>query len=70
MNQEAEVTLGRFEKYIYLWIALCAIAGLLFGGLFPQLTHDLNSLNVSGVSIPIAFLMFFLQPGPKKGGKL
>ncbi|MBZ0096108.1 MAG: bile acid:sodium symporter [Sulfuricella sp.] len=61
MGQEAKVTLGCFEKYIYLWIALCAIAGLLFGRLFPQLIHDLNSLNVGGVSIPIAFLMFFLM---------
>jgi ACR3 family arsenite transporter len=60
MNREAEVTLGRFEKYIYIWIILCAIAGILLGRFLPQLTHDLNSLNVGGVSIPITFLMFFL----------
>lgn len=60
-NKEPEVTLGRFEKYIYVWITLCAVAGLLLGKSFPQAVRDLNALNVSGVSIPIAVLMFFLM---------
>ena len=61
MTEEAEVTLGRFEKYIYLWIALCGAAGLFLGKFFPQVITDLNRLTVSGVSIPIAVLMFFLM---------
>jgi len=61
MNQEPEVSLGCFEKYIYLWIALCGAAGLFLGKLFPQFIRDLNALNVSGVSIPIAVVMFFLM---------
>jgi len=61
MSEESEVTLGRFEKYIYLWIALCGVAGLLLGKLFPQIVHDINALNIGGVSIPIAVLMFFLM---------
>ena len=61
MNKKAEITLGRFEKYIYVWIALCGVAGLLLGKLFPWFVRDLKALNVSGVSIPIAVLMFFLM---------
>ncbi|MDA8340140.1 MAG: ACR3 family arsenite efflux transporter [Nitrospiraceae bacterium] len=61
MNEESEVTLGRFEKYIYVWIILCGVAGLLLGKLFPQIVHDINALNIGGVSIPIAVLMFFLM---------
>ncbi len=61
MSAKAEVTLGCFEKYIYLWIAMCGVAGLLLGKIFPQFVHDINSLNIGGVSIPIAFLMFFLM---------
>ncbi len=60
-NNEAEVTLGRFEKYIYLWIALCGVVGLFLGRFFPEFVRNLNALNVSGVSIPIAVLMFFLM---------
>lgn len=61
MNRETEVTLGRFEKYIYIWIALCAAAGLLLGKLFPQAVHSLQAFDIGGVSIPIAVLMFFLM---------
>ncbi len=61
VNQESEVTLGRFEKYIYVWIALCGVAGLLLGRFFPEFIRDLNALNVDGISIPIAVLMFFLM---------
>lgn len=61
MNTEAEVTLGRFGKYIYLWIALCGVAGLVLGKLFPRIVHDINALNIGGVSIPIAVLMSFLM---------
>lgn len=61
MNKDSEVTLGHFEKYIYVWIALCGVAGLFLGRLFPQLIRDLNTLNIGGVSIPIVVLMFFLM---------
>lgn len=61
MNKESEVTLGRFEKYIYVWIAMCGVAGLLLGKLLPQFIRDINALNIGGVSIPIAFLMFLLM---------
>lgn len=61
MNQETEVTMGRFEKYIYVWIALCALVGLLLGSLAPESVHKINALSVSGVSIPISVLMFFLM---------
>lgn len=60
-HHETEVTLGRFEKYIYVWIVLCGVAGLFLGKLFPQFIGNLNALNMSGVSIPIAVLMFFLM---------
>lgn len=61
MTEETEGTLGRFEKYIYVWIVLCGVAGLFMGKLFPQVVSDLNKLNFGGVSIPIAVLMFFLM---------
>jgi ACR3 family arsenite transporter len=59
-NKEAKVALGRFEKYIYLWIILCGALGLALGRHFPQVIRDLNALRIGDVSIPIAVLMFFL----------
>ncbi len=61
MEQEAEITLGLFEKYIYLWIVLCGAAGLGLGRLSPEVAAGVNRLNISGVSLPLAGLMFFLM---------
>ena len=60
-KEGSEVTLGRFEKYIYLWIVLCGVAGLFLGKLFPQIVRGANAITVSGVSFPIAVFMFFLS---------
>lgn len=61
MNRETQVALGRFEKYIYVWIVLCGIAGLALGRLFPEAVGTLNALRIGEVSVPIAVLMFFLM---------
>lgn len=61
MSNKSEVTLGYFEKYIYLWIILCGVAGLFLGKFQPDVVQSLNTLNVGGVSIPITVLMFFLM---------
>lgn len=61
MNRETEPTLGRFEKYLYVWIILCGLAGLSLGKLAPQVVRYISTLNISGVSIPVAALMFFLM---------
>lgn len=60
-KHETDATLGRFEKYIYVWIALCGVVGLFLGKLFPQFIGNLNALTVGSVSVPIAVLMFFLM---------
>jgi len=70
MNNEAEVTLGRFERYIYIWIALCGAAGLLLGRFLPQVGQTFNAMTISGVSIPIAFLMFFIMYPTMAGVRL
>nr|MBC7245560.1 arsenic resistance protein [Chloroflexota bacterium] len=61
MNRGTQVALGRFEKYIYVWIVLCGVVGLALGKLFPEAVVSLNSLRIREVSVPIAVLMFFLM---------
>ena len=58
MSQDTEVTLGRFEKYIYVWIILCGVAGLGFGHAFVEAVHDLNRLIIGSVSLLITVLIF------------
>jgi len=55
-----------FEKYLALWVTLCMIAGLTLGYLFPQLSKELDNLNIKVneapiISLPIAVCLFFMM---------
>jgi len=53
-----ERRLGIWGKYLTLWVALCILAGIGLGRLFPQLSDILAELEVADISIPIAILLF------------
>ncbi|MFC1864915.1 ACR3 family arsenite efflux transporter [Chloroflexota bacterium] len=55
---EKERKLGVWGKYLTLWVALCILAGIGLGRLFPQLSSMLAELEVANISIPIALLLF------------
>jgi ACR3 family arsenite transporter len=52
--------LGIFEKYLYVWVALCIAAGLLLGRVFPGMARLLDSMAVAQISVPIAIALFFM----------
>jgi ACR3 family arsenite transporter len=54
-------TLGIFEKYLTLWIAICIIVGLLVGRFLPEFGQFMNSLKFRQLSIPIGILLFFMM---------
>jgi len=54
-------TLGIFEKYLTLWIAICIVAGLLVGRFLPQFGQLMDSLKFGQLSIPIGILLFFMM---------
>ncbi len=56
-----KATLGIFEKYLTLWIAICIIAGLLVGQFLPQFGQFMDSLKFRQLSIPIGVLLFFMM---------
>lgn len=56
-----EESLGFFEKYLTLWIAICIVVGLLLGRFYPQLGQYLDSLKFAQISIPIGILLFFMM---------
>ena len=53
--------LSFFEKYLTLWVALCIVAGIALGKLFPRVAQSLDSMSVYNVSIPIAICLFFMM---------
>ena len=58
---KGEATLGVFEKYLTLWIAICIVAGLLVGRFLPQFGQFVDSLKFRQLSIPIGILLFFMM---------
>jgi ACR3 family arsenite transporter len=55
-----------FERYLYLWVGLCIMAGIMLGRLAPGLAEALDSMaiyvnNAPVISIPIAICLFFMM---------
>lgn len=61
ITAKREVSLGIFEKYLTLWIAICIVLGLLVGRFFPQFGQFMDSLKFGQLSIPIGVLLFFMM---------
>ncbi|KAA0676883.1 ACR3 family arsenite efflux transporter [Roseomonas genomospecies 6] len=56
----AKATLGVFERYLSLWVALCIGAGIAFGTLFPDLFSVLSRLEVANVNLVVAVLIWVM----------
>lgn len=55
--------LGRFERYLSLWVAACMAAGILVGRLLPDIVERARSLEFgagSQINIPIAVLIWLM----------
>ena len=47
-----------FERWLTLWVALCILAGLVLGNLFPSLFGVLASLEYASVNLVVAVLIW------------
>ena len=61
LRLEEEVTLGIFEKYLTLWIAICMVVGLLLGRFLPSFGQYLDSMRFGHLSVPIGVCLFFMM---------
>lgn len=62
--------LGWFEKYIYLWIILAGVGGLLVGKTLPNVATTIQRVSWQGVSLPLAAAMFLVMLPPMARVKL
>lgn len=62
--------LGWFEKYIYLWIILAGVGGLLVGKTLPHVVTTIQRVSWRGVSLPLAAAMFLVMLPPMARVKL
>jgi ACR3 family arsenite transporter len=52
--------LGPFARYLTLWVALCILAGVVLGHLFPAVFQMLGGLEVAKVNLPVALLIWLM----------
>jgi ACR3 family arsenite transporter len=55
-----KATMGGFERYLALWVALCILAGIALGAVLPGLFRALGGLEVARVNIPVALLIWLM----------
>ena len=49
-----------FERYLTVWVAVCIIAGILLGNLFPQLFKIIADIQWAHVNIVIALCIWVM----------
>ncbi|MCO6414742.1 ACR3 family arsenite efflux transporter [Siccirubricoccus sp. KC 17139] len=50
--------MGRFERYLTLWVALCILAGIALGAVLPGPFQALGRMELAQVNIPVALLIW------------
>ncbi|MCH8553930.1 MAG: ACR3 family arsenite efflux transporter [Schleiferiaceae bacterium] len=58
MTKAAPKSIGFFEKYLTLWVALCIIGGVVIGSFAGDSMEVVSKLNYAHVNIPIAILIW------------
>ena len=49
-----------FERYLTVWVALCIVAGIVLGQLFPAAFHAIGALELARVNIPVGLLIWVM----------
>lgn len=52
--------ISTFQRYLTIWVLLCMITGVLIGHFIPGVPDALGKLQIAGISIPIAILIWIM----------
>jgi arsenite transporter len=53
-------SIGTFERFLTLWVALCIIVGIGLGQAMPGVFHGLGAATVAQVNLPVAVLVWLM----------
>lgn len=59
-KRAAGAALGVFERWLTLWVALCIVAGVVLGQLFPAPFQALGRMEVARVNLPVGLLIWVM----------
>lgn len=49
-----------FERYLTVWVALCIVAGIALGRLFPALFQAVGRMQIAQVSVPVGLFIWVM----------
>ena len=58
--KKAETGINFFQKYLTVWVILCMLLGILMGKFIPVIPSVLGKMEIAGISIPIAILIWIM----------
>jgi len=53
-------SMGIFERFLTLWVALCIVAGIGLGQAAPGVFHSLGTATVAHINLPVAVLVWLM----------
>ena len=53
-------SMGFFERFLTLWVALCIVVGIGLGQAFPGVFHALGTATVAQINLPVAVLVWLM----------
>jgi len=59
-TDSARPTIGFFERYLTVWVALCIVGGILLGQVLPQLCQAIGRMEVAQVNLPVGVLIWVM----------
>jgi len=54
------VSMNFFERYLTVWVALCIVAGVLLGQIFPAGVQTIGALEIAKVNLPVGLLIWVM----------
>jgi len=59
-NENKRSDMGPFERYLTLWVALCIVAGIGLGQLFPNAFQMVGKIEAAHINLPVAVLVWLM----------
>jgi len=59
-RRAAGASMGFFERYLTLWVALCIFAGIVLGHFLPGTFQAVGRLELAQVNLPVALLIWLM----------
>ena len=52
--------MGKFEKYLTIWVLLCIVVGVIIGQLMGDSIQVVSNWEIAKVNIPVAILVWLM----------